>query len=80
MGSRIFHAHVENMRRGVHDHRIPEDGDMDLSEFMAGLVKIGFDGQAALDLYGYDYEAVAANSVSFLRDSLRTVEPDSHLR
>lgn len=43
----------------------------------AQLLVRGVKAQAALDLYGYDYEAVAANSISFLRVSLRTVEPDS---
>ncbi|HKJ86649.1 MAG TPA: sugar phosphate isomerase/epimerase [Spirochaetia bacterium] len=67
LGDRILHAHVENMRRGVHDHRLPSDGDMDLARFLGALTATGFTGVAALDLYGYDYEAVA-------RESIRAVE------
>jgi sugar phosphate isomerase/epimerase len=63
LGDRIYHAHIENMRRGVHDHRLPGDGDMDLGAYLRALARAGFSGVAALDLYGYDYEAVAPGAV-----------------
>jgi len=71
LGDRIFHAHVENMRRGVHDHRLPSDGDMDLQSFLGALSEVGFTGVAALDLYGYDYEAVAGEAIRTVERVLR---------
>ena len=67
LGSRIVHAHLEDMRRGVHDHRLPGDGDMDLGAFFRVLAETGFQGVAALDLYGYDYEAIAATTIAQVR-------------
>lgn len=65
---RIAHGHVENMAAGVHDHLLPQEGDMDLAAYLRTLIEIGFDGALALDLYRQDYEAVAAKAVEYLRD------------
>jgi sugar phosphate isomerase/epimerase len=70
LGSRIYHAHIENMRRGVHDHRLPQDGDMVLSSYLQALIGVGFTGPAAFDLYGYDYEAVLPDSVEYVQSIL----------
>lgn len=63
----VAHAHVENMQHGVHNHLVPYEGDMDLAAYLAQLKRIGFDGCAALDVYQYDYEKVAAESLRYLR-------------
>lgn len=70
LGSRIFHAHIENMRRGVHDHRLPHDGDMDLAAYLAALGDAGLTGPAAFDLYGYDYEAALPDALGYVESIL----------
>ena len=65
----IAHAHVENMATGIHNHIVPYEGDMDLKAYFRQLRAAGFDGRASIDLYKYDYEAVAEKSIKFIRDA-----------
>ena len=67
---KIFHAHVENMDRDIHNHRLPWEGDMDLPAFIQALRDAGFAGCAALDLYNYDYAAVAPDCAAYLKKIL----------
>lgn len=71
LGGRIAHVHVENMNCGVHDHRLPWDGDMDLAVYLRALETAGFVGLAALDLYRYDYAAVAPRAIAYLQNLLQ---------
>jgi sugar phosphate isomerase/epimerase len=71
LGDRIFHCHIENMCRGVHKHRLPWEGDMDLGAYIEALAGAGFDGALSLDLYGLDYAAVIADCFAHLRGHLR---------
>jgi sugar phosphate isomerase/epimerase len=73
LGDKIVHCHVENMRSGVHDHLLPQEGDMDLGAYIRALAKVGFDGGLALDLYKYDYEAIAPESIGYLRGLIGNV-------
>jgi sugar phosphate isomerase/epimerase len=75
VGAKIMHGHIENMRAGVHDHLIPQEGDMDLAAYLAALADAGFTGGLALDLYKYDYEAVAGEAVTYLRGLIESVTP-----
>ncbi len=70
LGSKIVHTHVENMKQGIHNHLLPQEGDMDLAIYLNELSKIGFDGGMALDLYNYDYEQVAPAAVDFLKNMI----------
>jgi sugar phosphate isomerase/epimerase len=72
LGDRIFHCHVENMCRGVHKHRLPWEGDMDLGAYIEALAAARFDGALSLDLYGLDYAAVIADCFAHLRPKLGT--------
>jgi sugar phosphate isomerase/epimerase len=67
LGPRIVHGHVENMARGIHEHLLPTEGDMDMPRYIAALEHAGFTGGLALDLYKQDYEAVAPREIAFLR-------------
>ncbi len=67
IGDKIMHCHVENMARGVHDHLLPTEGDMDLGAYIRTLAEVGFTGGLALDLYKYDYEAIAPAAIAYLR-------------
>ena len=75
VGPKVVHGHIENMRAGVHDHLIPQEGDMDLAAYLAALADAGFKGGLALDLYKYDYEAVAGEAVAYLRGLIESASP-----
>ncbi len=75
LGSKIVHCHIENMPRGVHDHLLPQEGDLDLATSLGVLAQVGFAGGLALDLYKYDYEDVAPEALRYLRSIL----PDQDL-
>jgi sugar phosphate isomerase/epimerase len=66
LGSKIVHGHVENMRYGIHNHLLPQEGDMDLKLYLNELENVGFTGALALDLYSYDYAAVSPEVLKFL--------------
>jgi len=74
LGDKIVHCHIENMKAGVHDHLLPQEGDMDLSVYLKALTEIGFKGGLALDLYRHDYEAVAGESISYIKELLKEIK------
>jgi sugar phosphate isomerase/epimerase len=70
LGDKIVHAHVEGMNRGEHAHLLPGYGDMDLPAVIKAMREQGFDGALALDVYIYDYDKVAKDSIDTLRGML----------
>jgi sugar phosphate isomerase/epimerase len=70
LGDKIVQVHVENMATGVHDHLLPQEGDMDLEAYLFALAETGFQGGMALDIYKYDYEAVAPDALAYIRSLL----------
>jgi len=70
VGDRIVHCHVEGMAEGVHDHMLPQEGDMDLKAYLAALQSIGYDGPLSLDLYRHNYEVVAPDAIAYIRGLL----------
>jgi len=56
LADKIVHCHISNMPMGEHDHLVPQEGDMNLSDYLQALAKVGFSEGMALDLYKYDYE------------------------
>ncbi len=71
VGDRIVHCHVENMAAGVHDHLLPQEGDMDLRAYLRALADVGYMGPLSLDLYKYDYAVVAPAAIDYLRTLIR---------
>jgi sugar phosphate isomerase/epimerase len=67
LGAKIVHCHIENMPAGLHDHLLPHEGDMNLVTFLQALAEVGFEGGMALDLYKYDYEAIAPEAIAYIR-------------
>jgi sugar phosphate isomerase/epimerase len=65
----LWNIHVEDMRRGVHDHLIFGEGDMDLSEVMAALAEINYTGGVHVELSRHSHDAVetARRSLAFLK-------------
>ncbi len=74
VGSRIVHCHVENMARGVHDHLLPQEGDMDLKQYLQALADVGYAGPLSLDLYKYQYEVIAPDAIAYLRGLLSEMQ------
>lgn len=70
-GNRIVHAHIENLIRGEHLHRLLDDGDIDLKSCLAEMKNVGFSGVVALDLYVYEYEKVLKEQMKILRNLIR---------
>jgi sugar phosphate isomerase/epimerase len=58
------------MNRGEHTHLLPGDGDMDLPAVIRAMKDVGFNGAMALDIYIYEYDEYAEESVRRLREML----------
>ncbi|MFI3324830.1 MAG: sugar phosphate isomerase/epimerase [Clostridia bacterium] len=67
---KIAHAHVENMRRGIHRHLPLDKGDMNVKEYIDKLKEVGFDGAIAYDLYGYDYIEESIKAIPIIREMM----------
>ncbi len=73
VGEKVKHCHISNMPSGVHDHELPQKGDMDLLAYLQTLKSIGFGGGLALDLYKYDYASIAGESLQYLKGLLENL-------
>jgi sugar phosphate isomerase/epimerase len=51
-------VHLEGMRRPVHDHLVPWEGDLDLGAAIAALRATGYAGPATLELSRHSHDAV----------------------
>ncbi len=65
----LWNVHIEDMRRGVHEHLMFGEGDMDFAEVMAALTEIGYSGGVNVELSRHSHDAVetARRAVAFLR-------------
>ncbi|HZV05504.1 MAG TPA: sugar phosphate isomerase/epimerase family protein [Gemmataceae bacterium] len=65
----LWNVHIEDMRRGVHDHLMFGEGDMNFNEVMAGLAEIGYVGGVHVELSRHSHDAVetASRALTFLR-------------
>ena len=63
----IANVHLEGMRRGVHDHLAPWDGDLDVAAIVRTLRDVGYAGPACFELSRHSHDAVrtAARAISF---------------
>jgi sugar phosphate isomerase/epimerase len=67
-GPRIVNVHVEDMRRGVHDHLMFGEGTVDFADVFAALHDVGYDGGLHVELSRHSHAAVEAvrRSAQFL--------------
>ncbi|HWM88707.1 MAG TPA: sugar phosphate isomerase/epimerase [Kofleriaceae bacterium] len=67
--ARIVNVHLEGMKRPVHDHLLPWDGDMDLRAVLAALDEVGYAGPATFELSRHSHAAVevARAALAFAR-------------
>jgi L-ribulose-5-phosphate 3-epimerase len=61
----LFNVHIEDMRRGVHEHLMFGDGDMQFEPIMAALKETGYTGGVHVELSRHSKDAVAAARKSF---------------
>jgi sugar phosphate isomerase/epimerase len=54
----IVNVQVEGMRRPVHDHLVPWEGDLDVRAVMRVLGEVGYAGPATLELSRHSHDAV----------------------
>ena len=68
----IVNVHLEGMRRGMHDHLVPWEGDLDVRATVRALRDVGYDGPATLELSRHSHDAarVAKAAFEFLAPAL----------
>jgi L-ribulose-5-phosphate 3-epimerase len=69
----LWNVHIEDMRRGVHDHLLFGEGEMDFREILEGLKEVGYEGGVHVELSRHSHDAVetARKSLAFLRERQR---------
>lgn len=65
----LWNVHIEDMRRGVHDHLMFGEGEMAFPPIVTALAKIGYTGGIHVELSRHSHDAVntAQRALSFLR-------------
>ncbi len=64
----LWNVHIEDMRRGVHDHLMFGEGEVDFADVFAGLRAAGYQGGVYVELSRHSHDAVntARKSKAFL--------------
>jgi sugar phosphate isomerase/epimerase len=65
----LWNIHIEDMRRGVHDHLMFGEGEIDFAEVLGALTEIGYAGGVHVELSRHSHNAVetARQALAFLR-------------
>lgn len=56
-GARLAHVHIEDMVRGVHEHLMFGEGELDLAAALRALEEIGYEGLVAVELSRSSHKA-----------------------
>ncbi len=64
----LWNVHIEDMRRGVHDHLLFGEGEIDFDEVFGGLRAVGYEGGCYVELSRHSHNAVetARQALQFL--------------
>ncbi len=67
--SRLVNVHLEDMRRGVHEHLMFGEGEIDFTPVLAELTAIGYSGLVQVELSRHSHMApeAARRAIEFLR-------------
>ena len=65
----LWNVHIEDMRRGVHDHLMFGEGEIDFPPVLHALAEIGYAGGVHVELSRHSHDAVntARRALAFLR-------------
>ena len=65
----LWNVHIEDMRRGVHDHLMFGEGEIDFPPVIDALKRAGYEGGVHVELSRHSHNAVetARASLDFLR-------------
>ena len=65
----LWNVHIEDMRRGVHDHLMFGEGEIDFAPVLGALDEIGYAGGVHVELSRHSHDAVetARRALAFLR-------------
>lgn len=65
----LWNVHIEDMKRGVHDHVMFGEGDVDFADVFAGLREANYTGGVYVELSRHSHDAVnaARKSMQFLQ-------------
>lgn len=71
-GSHLVNVHIEDMRRGVHEHLQFGDGELDFPPIIAALREVGYAGGLHVELsrHGHEAPAAARRAYQFLSEIL----------
>jgi sugar phosphate isomerase/epimerase len=66
---RLWNVHIEDMRRGVHEHLMFGEGEMDFAPILQALKAISYDGGVHVELSRHSHDAVntARRALAFLQ-------------
>jgi sugar phosphate isomerase/epimerase len=66
----LWNVHIEDMRRGVHDHLMFGEGEIDFGPLLRALEEIGYAGGVHVELSRHSHDAVATarRALAFLRE------------
>ncbi|HWG44462.1 MAG TPA: sugar phosphate isomerase/epimerase family protein [Gemmataceae bacterium] len=69
----LWNIHIEDMRRGVHDHLMFGEGEIDFVEVLRVLTEIGYTGGVHVELSRHSHDAVetARRALAFLQTAER---------
>jgi len=73
----LWNVHIEDMRRGVHDHLMFGEGEVDFADVFAGLRAAGYAGGVYVELSRHSHDAVntARKAKAFLEPFLGEARP-----
>jgi len=71
---RLWNVHIEDMRRGKHEHLMFGEGDLDVRETINALKEVRYTGPLNVELSRHSHDAVNVARASY--DFLRTMVPD----
>ncbi len=71
----LAHVHIEDMRRGVHEHLAFGEGELDLDEALGVLTEVGYEGLVAVELSRHSHAAheMVPGAIAALRAAEREV-------
>jgi sugar phosphate isomerase/epimerase len=74
--SRLVNVHLEDMRRGVHEHLAFGEGEIDFPPVLAALAEVGYRGGVHVELSRHSHDAVnvARRAFEFLQPIIERTE------